>query len=212
MLGNNILFVGAHHDDLEISIGGTVKRLSLEGKKVYSAILTDSTWVNEKGERFRDPKKVLEYCNNAAEILGYIPINLSYGPCFTIEYSDDKVVTILNLIHKYNIDTLITIWPYDAHRDHRVASQIALAASRTVSRVLVTRLSWNKTIEKFDPNFFISIDDTIEYKLKAIRCYKDEYARNQKKWEKYIYSTANLYGLESGSNYAEGFNLIKFLI
>jgi len=212
MLGDNILFVGAHHDDLEISIGGTVKRLSLEGKKIYSAILTDSTWVNEKGEKFRDPKQVLKYCDNAANILGYIPINLSYGPCFTIEYSDDKVVTILNLIHKYDIDTLITIWPYDAHRDHRIASQIALAASRSVSKVLVTRLSWNKTIEKFDPNFFIRIDDMIEYKLKSIRCYEDEYARNKKKWEKYIYAMAGLYGLEAGCSYAEGFEIIKFLI
>ncbi len=212
MLGENILFVGAHHDDLEISIGGTVRRLSSEGKKIYSVILTDSTWINEKGERFRNPKEVLGYCEHAARILGYTPINMSYGPCFTIEYSDDKVVDILNIIRKFNIDTLITIWPYDAHRDHRVASQIALAASRTVPRVLVTRLSWNKTIEKFDPHFFIKIDDVLEFKLTAIRCYTDEYSRNKERWEKYIYSTARLYGLESGCQYAEGLEVIKFLI
>ena len=212
MLGENILFVGAHHDDLEIAIGGSVRRFSSYGKKVYSAILTDSTWINEKGERFRDPKQVLEYCDNASKVLGYIPINLCYGPCFTIEYSDDKVVTILNLIQKYNIDTLITIWPYDAHRDHRVVSQIALAASRQVPRVLVTRLSWHKTLEKFDPNFFITIDEVIDYKFEAIKCYEDEYARNKERWEKYILSTAQLYGLKSGCKYAEGFEVIKYLI
>ncbi|MGV2336643.1 MAG UNVERIFIED_CONTAM: hypothetical protein LVR18_21900 [Planctomycetaceae bacterium] len=40
----NILFLGAHHDDLEVSIGGSVARWTAEGHRVVSAILTDSIW------------------------------------------------------------------------------------------------------------------------------------------------------------------------
>ena len=33
-----ILFIGAHHDDLELAIGGSVKRWTTEGKKIFAAI------------------------------------------------------------------------------------------------------------------------------------------------------------------------------
>ena len=35
----NILFVGAHHDDLEVSMGGSAKRWTDEGHHLFSAIL-----------------------------------------------------------------------------------------------------------------------------------------------------------------------------
>ena len=58
----NVLFVGAHHDDLEVSSGGSVKRWVEEGCNVFSAILTDSTWTGPDGIRFRDPQQVESYC------------------------------------------------------------------------------------------------------------------------------------------------------
>ena len=72
----NVLFVGAHHDDLEVSSGGSVKRWVEEGCNVFSAILTDSTWTGPDGTRFRDPQQVESYCQKAARLLGYTQISL----------------------------------------------------------------------------------------------------------------------------------------
>jgi LmbE family N-acetylglucosaminyl deacetylase len=74
----NILFVGAHYDDLEISIGGSVKRWVDEGHKVFSAILTTSTWKGPDGTCYRDPKEVKGFCQDAAGILGYTQVSLNY--------------------------------------------------------------------------------------------------------------------------------------
>lgn len=87
----NVLFVSAHHDDLEVSSGGSVKRWVEGGCNVFSAILTDSTWTGPDGIRFRDPQQAESYCQEAARLLGYTQISLNYCPCFTLVYSDEKL-------------------------------------------------------------------------------------------------------------------------
>ena len=77
----DVLFVGAHRDDLEVSSGGSVKRWVEEGCNVFSAILTDSTWTGPDGIRFRDPQQVESSCQKAARLLGYTQISLNYCPC-----------------------------------------------------------------------------------------------------------------------------------
>ena len=207
----NILFVGAHHDDLELSSGGSVKRWVEEGHAVYSAILTNSIWVGPDGTRFRETDQVKAYCHEASSVLGYTPINLDYCDAFELAYSDDKVVDLLNICAQYQIDTLIAIWPYDAHKDHRIASEIALAASRQIPRVLLTRLSWNSTPQAYRPNYFVDITGYYEIKQQALKCYQDEYSRNAARWEKFMLSQAHACGLEIGCDYAEGFQMLKYL-
>ena len=207
----NVLFVGAHHDDLEVSSGGTVKRWVEDGHNVFSAILTDSTWVGPDGTQYRDPEAIEGYCKKSASILGYTQISLNYCQCFELGYSDDKTVDLLNIIDRHDIDTLITIWPHDAHRDHRAASEIALAAVRKVPRVLLTQVSWNSTSQAFNPSYFVNISNQFEAKRSAIRCYEDEYERTGQLWEKFIYSKGQLYGLEANCEMAEGFEVLKFV-
>lgn len=206
----NILFVGAHHDDLEVSVGGSVRRWVDNDHRVYSAILTDSTWTGPDGTRFRDAT-VIEACvQKAANVLGYTQISLNFCQCFELRYSDDKVVALLNIIDKYQIDTLITLTPKDAHPDHRATSEIAINASRKVPRVLLTRLSWNSYWMSFKPNYFVDITGLLETKSRALQCYYDEYARTGPLWENFIRSTAVLYGLEAGCELAEGFEVLKY--
>jgi LmbE family N-acetylglucosaminyl deacetylase len=118
---------------------------------------------------------------------------------------------ILNIISKYNIDTLITVWQHDAHTDHRVASKIALAASREIPRVLLTRVSWNSVPFAYKPNYFVDITSQFQSKLDTLKCYKDEFERTGDLWEKFISSQGKLYGLESGCDLAEGFEIVKWL-
>jgi N-acetylglucosamine malate deacetylase 1 len=207
----NVLFVGAHHDDLEVSSGGSVKRWVEEGCNVFSAILTDSTWTGPDGIRFRDPQQAESYCQKAAGLLGYTQISLNYCPCFTLVYSDEKVADLLRIISQHRIDTLVTISPSDAHRDHRAASEIALAATRKIPRVLLAQVSWNSTPQVFTPRYFVDITKQFEVKREAIRCYQDEYARTGHLWERFIQAQGQLFGLQAGCDMAEGFEVVKLL-
>jgi LmbE family N-acetylglucosaminyl deacetylase len=95
--------------------------------------------------------------------------------------------------------------------DHRAASEIALAATRKIPRVLLTQVSWNSTPQVFNPRYFVDITKQFEVKREAIRCYEDEYERTGHLWEKFIQAQGQLFGLQAGCEMAEGFEVVKFL-
>jgi LmbE family N-acetylglucosaminyl deacetylase len=123
--------------------------------------------------------------------------------------SDEHVVKLLNLISRVRIDTLITIWQYDAHPAHQATNAICMAASRKIPNVLTVRLSWNSVRQAWKPSRFVDISRTLEDRVKALQCYADEWARTGHLWERYMRSTAALYGLEAGCDAAEGFEVVK---
>jgi len=204
-----ILFVGAHHDDLELGLGGSVKRWTMEGKKVAAAMLTNSQWIGPGGHVFRDPVRVIAECTKSAALLGFEPFHLGLSDANDIQFSDAHVVKVLDLVSKLRIDTLITIWEDDAHPAHRATNAIAMAATRKVANVLTVRLSWNSVPQAWKPNFFVDVTDTLEDRIAALRCYESEWERTGPLWEQYIRSTAGLFGLESGCRAAEGFAVVK---
>lgn len=204
-----ILFVGAHHDDLELGLGGSVKRWTMEGKKVAAAMLTNSRWIGPGGRVFRDPARVIAECDKSAALLGFEPFHLDFSDANDIQFADTHVVKVLDLIARLRADTLITIWEHDAHPAHQATNAIAMAATRKVPNVLTVRLSWNSAPQAWKPNFFVDVTDTLEYRLAALRCYESEWERTGALWEQYIRSTAGLFGLESGFQAAEGFSVVK---
>ena len=56
----NILFVGAHHDDVEIACGGTALKFSKENFDTYHLVFTDSGFKNENNKVMRKSKTALE--------------------------------------------------------------------------------------------------------------------------------------------------------
>lgn len=206
----NILFLGAHHDDLEVSIGGSVARWTAEGHRVVSAILTDSIWTGPGGAVYRTTADVEKFTTAAARVLGYQPVSLNLAPCLHLKSCDDAVVRVLNLISEFSIDMLITICPQDAHPDHRATAEIGLNASRKVPRVLLTRVSWNCFPGPFDPRYFVDISQHFAAKQAAMQCFEDEYARTGALWEQYARATGELYGLQAGCRLAEAFEVVKY--
>ena len=122
-----ILFIGAHHDDLELAIGGSVKRWTTEGKKVFAAMLTNSQWSAPDGQLFRDPARVIADCERSAALLGFEPFHLNLSDAMNISFADAHVAKVLELIAKTKIDTLVTIWGHDAHPAHQATRAIAMA-------------------------------------------------------------------------------------
>ena len=209
MMLQRILFVGAHHDDLVLGMGGSVKRWTMEGKKVFAATLTNSQWSAPGGKVFRDQARVIAECGRSAALLGFEPFHLDLSGANDIRFADAHVVKVLDLVSRLEIDTLVTIWEHDAHPAHQATSAIAMAATRKVPNVLTVRLSWNTSSHAWKPNFFVDVTATLEHRIAALQCYQSEWDRTGAQWEQYIRSTAALYGLECGCKAAEGFSVIK---
>ena len=86
----NIAFVGAHHDDLELSCGGSIAAWAENGHKVYGIILTKSQWTTPNGKLMGDFSKMCQEAERASNILGYEPLNLGLSDDFDLKFMNFK--------------------------------------------------------------------------------------------------------------------------
>jgi LmbE family N-acetylglucosaminyl deacetylase len=121
-----------------------------------------------------------------------------------LQFKDSLVCEVLNRIDKFNIDTLLTTWDKDSHRDHRVASEITLAASRRVPNYLMGQVNYYMT-DFFTPNFFVDITSEWESKIKCLSLFESQWQRNEKDWTEFLDNTSRYYGKVIGVKRAEGF-------
>ena len=57
MFTKNILAIGAHFDDVELGVGGTLARFSNEGKKVFKLTITDDNYDNDLDDTIKISNK-----------------------------------------------------------------------------------------------------------------------------------------------------------
>lgn len=207
----NMLFIGAHPDDLEVMAGGTVKRIIEHGGQVHALTMTNGAWTGPDGVEFRCGGVAIKEAAKAAEIIGYSLEHLN-EKIFDIQYKDSIVMTILDRIDRINADTIICPWIDDVHIDHQIVAKMALGASRRVPRVLMAQANSYVGTNVFNPNIFFDISGTFHSKMMALECYESEIKRTGEKWKTYHDVLTKYYGLISGVERAEGFISHKFCI
>ncbi len=208
----NILFVGAHPDDLELMAGGTVKRVLNEGGTVHALTVSNGTWVGHDSKIFRDSNIAIKEAEEASKVLGYSVEHLN-EKTLEIEYKDSIVSKILESIESIKADTIICPWIGDLHKDHSEVAKMAIAASRKIPRVLMGQANWYIAEHMFTPNIFIDISETYDDKIKALECYESVgMQRVGNKYRKLVDSLSSYYGSISSSDRAEGFITNKFTL
>ena len=207
----NILVVTAHYDDLELGCGGTVAKLQDEGHRVISLVMTHSGYEGPDKKIVRSKEAAMKEVRLASQILGYELVSFDEDT-FDIPVSDSNIVKILDVIHKYEIDTIFTHWHGDTHPPHRRINTMVLHACRHIPQVLGFAVNWYIGKESFSPRFFVSIDDSQwQRKIKALQCYESEFERAGTSWVEYLnYQTLN-YGTQLGVKRAEAFVVYKYL-
>ena len=61
----------------------------------------------------------------------------------------------------------------------------------------------------FRPQFYISIDDTIERKLQALRQHRSEYTKYGEQWIEGVEARSRYRGYEMGARYGETFEVSR---
>ena len=115
----NILAFGAHPDDIEIGMGGTLAQFSDAGHNVVGCIATTPP---DKVTRTDESK-------NAAQILG-IDIKLMDIDFEELYFSRKIVKTIDEILNNYKPDIIFTHWNKDSHQDHNALTSGIIAATR----------------------------------------------------------------------------------
>ena len=163
-----ILAIGAHPDDIEIFMYGTLSACLNRGDEIAMIVVTDGSAGNVLSK------------DNLAEIRKKETINaLKYiGKPTFLEFSDGELsiqIEAINIlkrqINKLNPDLIITHAPEDYHPDHRALSQFVKNSAGFKFPVIYceTLLGIN-----FNPQFYIDISKYFEAKKKAILKHKSQ--------------------------------------
>jgi LmbE family N-acetylglucosaminyl deacetylase len=203
-LGRTVLAIGAHPDDIELGIGGTLAALSSAGVRVIMAIVSVPANYEARAAEARD----------SAAILGCELRILLEGACRRIEdLKNYQLVGMLDaLVHESRPAAMLTHGPTDFHRDHVALHHAAVSAQRIAPFDLY---SYGPTMTRpvpvaFQANAYVDITGTIDTKLEAIAAHKSQFYSRGLPFEFYR-DMARLNGRMVGVDYAEGLDISKIV-
>jgi LmbE family N-acetylglucosaminyl deacetylase len=200
-----ILVVGAHPDDIEPQMGGTIAKLTKNGHDVLILQFTDT---GEELNNIRTFESI-----DAARILGAKIKHLHYDQN-NFSFKRETIKSLDRIVEEYKPDEIYTCWEYDSHQDHQVVSKIVLASSRKNNANVYffePIIPGGITPYGFNSNYFVDITDTMEIKIKSIMAHKSQFEKFGKGWLDAIYGRASLRGFQINAKYAEAFQIVKMI-
>jgi LmbE family N-acetylglucosaminyl deacetylase len=153
-----VLAVGAHYDDIEIGVGGTLIKHIDKGDTVFLAILEgDDPRTGDPSIRYQE-----QLC-----VLGKLGLSEKNLLIFKSDYHEPDVVSVLD-----SIQPTFIYAPYekDTHYAHRRASMVAQGVGRK-KQIATLFFHCGSTLE-FHPNVFSIVD--YNKKKTLIECHKSQ--------------------------------------
>jgi LmbE family N-acetylglucosaminyl deacetylase len=204
-----ILVLAPHTDDGELGCGGSIARFCAEGKEVYYSAFC----MCAKSLPPDTPSDTLEKeCKKATASLGVPASNLILFDYEVRELPNSRQQILEEMLQmQKNIRPDLVFIPAaaDIHQDHQVVYQEGMRAFRNVTTAGY-ELPWNNY--SFRTNYFVSFnDDMLSKKVNALRLYISQSHRSYMQ-EEFIRSLATVRGLQSGSRYAEAFDLYRWIV
>ena len=209
MDSKRILIIAPHTDDGEFGCGGSIAKFIDEGDEVYYVAFSTA----EKSVPPGMPKNILEVeVKEATKRLGIAPDNL-------IIYKFE--VRKLNYVRQDILGELVKIKkalePHlvfsptlnDLHQDHFTVAAECTRAFKQVS-ILGYEIPWNNIT--FNAQAFIKLTGQyVDRKIEALKAYESQKHRYYAT-ENFIRSLATTRGVQIGAEYAEAFEVIRWVI
>lgn len=204
-----IIVLAPHTDDGELGCGGTIAKLSGEGKEVfYAAFCTTS-----KALPKTFPSNTLELeCKKATSILG-IPSSRLILFNYQVRELPQSRQQILEELLKLNKDIQpeMVLLPAasDIHQDHQVIHKEGMRAFKNTT-FAGYELPWNNY--SIRTNFLVRIsEDHLTKKIESLKAYESQSDKNYMDPD-FTRSLARVRGVQANSPYAEAFEIYKWMV
>jgi N-acetylglucosamine malate deacetylase 1 len=220
----DVLAIGAHPDDVELSCGGTVIKLVRQGHKVGILDLTEG----ELGTRGNREIRAAEAAA-AADVMG-VHLRLNAGlPDGNIENTPETRRRVIEILRAYRPDVLLFPYPVDRHPDHEHA-HILCREAWFYSGLEKIPTTWEGASQnpyrprtyyhymqwfEFTPTFIVDVTAEYDTRMEAMRAYRSQFYDPQSCEPSTILSTPEFlemiktrlraYGDRIGRTYGEAF-------
>lgn len=203
--GKTVLAVGAHPDDLEIGLGGTLAKLRREGARVVMAVVSIP----------KDFEVRYEEAKRGAEILGCeMKLLMGEGARRIEDVKTCDLVQMLDgAIREYEPAAVFTHSSSDFHNDHLLVHQACLPTQRLAYFDFFSYHPTNcrPVPVQFHPRMYVDITDTIDAKMHAITAHASQFGGRGLDTEMYR-EFAHVQGRMVGVPYAEGLDVMRMLL
>jgi LmbE family N-acetylglucosaminyl deacetylase len=205
-----ILALGAHFDDVELGCGGSLLAWKAQGHSTSIFVATRSGYADAHGNIIRSDAAAQEEGRRAAKLLG---AELFEGglPTLELEFGETLNCKILSVLEQVKPDIVLTHWPGDVQHDHQALARSSIQCCRHVQRIATYCSNWYEGADRFDPRFYVDISAHLDQKVKLIEIHASENSRTGGKWIEYVRAQARIAGLRAGVQYAEAFELVRWL-
>lgn len=200
--GQTVLAVGAHPDDLELGVGGTLARLSRSGTRVVMAVVSIPNNLQTRRIEAR----------RGAEALGCEVRLLTPNRCSRVEdlKSHELVGMMDGLVNELKPAAMFSHCLANLHLDHKLAYDACMASQRLryFDIFCYSPTSCHAVNIAFQPHIYIDITKTIDAKMTAIRHHASQFERRGLKTEHYR-DASNRTGQVVGVEFAEGLEVVR---
>jgi len=218
------LVFAAHPDDAELSMGGTIAKLTSSNLKVGIIDLTKG----ELGTRGTAETRQREAFQAAIILKSALRENLNI-PDGNIQRNKENLIKVIMTIRKYKPKIIFAPYFNDRHPDHIDTSKLVkeamfasgLAKIKTFDKEIPqetyrpSKLFYYMQTYTFDPSFIVDISSTFGIKMKAINCYSTQFHNAKSKepetfistpeFLEYVEARAKFYGFQISKLYGEPF-------
>ena len=203
--GKTVLAVGAHADDVEFAVGGTIASLWRAGARVVMVVV----WLPG------DYKQRMAEAREAAGILGCELRVLMTDATRRIEdlKSYELVAMIDREVKEHQPAAMFTHGPEEFHRDHVLVHEACVSSQRLR---YFDFFSYHPNFCRpvpvaFHPRAYVDITETIDTKMRAIAAHQSQFKARGLGTEIYR-DIARLNGRMVGVQYAEGLDVGRLLL
>lgn len=226
----DILAIGVHPDDIELSCTGTLLSHMAMGKKVGLFDLTQG----ELGTRGSGPLRLQE-AEEARKLMGALARENAGMADGFFSHSNDNIKKIIRVLRKYRPEIVLMNAVRDRHPDHGRAAKLTAEACYLSGLQKIethddqgnSQSHWRpKNMYHYvqdyhlEPDFVVDISPYMDKKIEIILAYKSQFFTagmngpktpiSGKDFLDYQRNRCAVYGRPAGFKYAEGFNVVRY--
>ena len=219
----NIIIISAHPDDEILGAGGTILKHIKQGDNVYWLITTNILNLkNSSQDQILKRNKEIEAIKNKVGfkklfILDYPAANLSSSSLISM------VPKISDVFNEVKPEIVYCVNRTDAHSDHLFTFNAVMACTKSFRYPFIKKVLLYECISEtefapaipekvFQPNYFIDISNFIDDKINLMKIYESELGSHPfPRSIRNIKALATFRGATCGVEYAEAFQLIKYI-
>jgi len=220
---NRIVVISAHPDDEVLGCGGTLLKHLEKKDEIFWIIITNI--FEENGFSKKSVHNRQLEIEKVAKKLGVKSVFKFEYPTMHLDSTTlpSLISKISKIFKEINPEVIYVMNRSDAHSDHRISFDAVIACTKSFRYPSIKKVLMYECISEtefapalpervFQPNYYVDITDHFSEKVEIIKIYDSELKEHPfPRSIKNIKALATFRGASVGVEYAEAFQLLKFI-